>query len=128
MAWLFPKVRCQLECSGMLDAQPATIFSIEFALVCEHKDIAFLFWDIFCGACSQWGELASIMRKGRNFSNYQIMLISFIDFKLNKRCPRLGMQCLCVHTLVQKLNTSFYLYIDEEMCLNLKPIFENNAL
>ena len=21
---------------------------IEFALVCEHKDIAFLIWDIFC--------------------------------------------------------------------------------
>ena len=40
---------------------------IEFALVCEHKDIAFLFWDIFCGACSQWGELASIMRKAETF-------------------------------------------------------------
>ena len=44
---------------------------IEFALVCEHKDLAFLFWDIFCGACSQWGELASIMRKGRIFPNDQ---------------------------------------------------------
>ena len=43
---------------------------IEFALVCEHKDIAFLFWDIFCGACGQWGKFASIMRKGRNFSHY----------------------------------------------------------
>ena len=21
---------------------------IEFALVCEHKDLAFLLWDIFC--------------------------------------------------------------------------------
>ena len=26
------------------------------------------------------------------------MLIPFIDCKLNKRCPRLGMQLLCVHT------------------------------
>ena len=23
------------------------------AKVCDHKDIAFLLWDIFCGACSQ---------------------------------------------------------------------------
>ena len=44
---------------------------IEFALVCEHKDIVFLFCDIFCGACSQWGELASKMRKGRNVSKYK---------------------------------------------------------
>ena len=54
------------------------------------------------------------------------MLIPFIDCKLNKRCPRLGMQGLCVHTLVQT-QWQFYLHIDEEMCLNLKPIFENNA-
>ena len=31
---------------------------IEFALVWEHKDLAFLFSDIFYRACSQWGELA----------------------------------------------------------------------
>ena len=37
------------------------------------------------------------------------------------------MQWLCVLTLVQT-HTSFYLYTDDEMCLNLKPIFENNAL
>ena len=60
-----------------------------------------LFLQLFCGACSQSGELASIMRKGRNFPNYQLMLIPFIDCKLKKRCPREGMQCLCVHTLVQ---------------------------
>ena len=45
--------------------------AIEFALGYEHKDIAFLFWDIFCRACSQWRELASIMRKGRNLPHYQ---------------------------------------------------------
>ena len=41
--------------------------------VYEHKDLAFLFWDIFCGACRQWGELASKMRKGRNSPNYHIL-------------------------------------------------------
>ena len=29
---------------------------IEFALQDEHKHIAFLIWDIFCGVCSQWGD------------------------------------------------------------------------
>ena len=70
--------------------------AIEFTLVYEHKDLAFRFWDISCRACNQWGELASIMRKGRNFPKLP-MLIPFIDFKLNKRCPSLGMQDLSVH-------------------------------
>ena len=47
------------------------LLSVKGVLVYEHNDLAFLFWDIFCGACSQWGELASIIRKGRNFPNYQ---------------------------------------------------------
>ena len=34
--------------------------AIEFALVYEHKELEFLIWDIFCWACSQWRELASI--------------------------------------------------------------------
>ena len=29
---------------------------IEFALQDEHKHIAFLIWDIFCGVYSQWGD------------------------------------------------------------------------
>ena len=44
-----------------------------------------------------------------------------------KDVPRKGMQCLCVHTQVQT-QWLFFLYIDEEMCLDLKPILENNAL
>ena len=44
------------------------------------------------------------------------MLIPFIDCKLNKRSPRLGMQLLCVHTLTAN-SIPFFLYIDEEMCL-----------
>ena len=41
---------------------------IGFALnVYQEKGYSFRMWDIFCGACSQWGEIASIMRKGRHF-------------------------------------------------------------
>ena len=29
---------------------------IEFALQDEHKHIAFLIWDIFCGVYIQWGD------------------------------------------------------------------------
>ena len=77
---------------------------IEFALVCEHKDIAFLFWDIFCGACSQWGELASTMRKGRNFSNKRVRNLAVSKepwdisevirdkHRINKNIPWLGPQ------------------------------------
>ena len=42
------------------------------------------------------------------------MLISFIDCKLNKRCPRLGMQCLCVHTLVQ--TQCLFLFVHMKKC------------
>ena len=43
------------------------------------------------------GRLASIMRKSGTFltTNHAN---PFIDSKLNKRCPRLGIQGLCVHT------------------------------
>ena len=42
-----------------------------------------------------------------------LSFIDFIDYKLNKRCPRLGMQGLCVHALVQT-QWEFYLHIDED--------------
>ena len=77
------------------------------------------------------GRISIYLRKGRNFFHfYQLpMLTPFIDCKLNKRCPRLGMQGLCVHTLsANSIPVFICTCIAEEMCLNLKPIFENNAL
>ena len=38
------------------------------------------------------------------------------------------MQCLCVHTLSANSIPVLFVHIAEEMCLNLKQIFENNAL
>ena len=59
---------------------------VEFALYPGQKAILIIqIWDIFCGACSQWGALASILRKGRHFLITNV--IPSIDCKIHKRCP-----------------------------------------
>ena len=75
---------------------------IEFALGDEHKRLAFLIWDIFCWACCQWRELALVIRKVLLFLIIHVdLLISPLTVNFHKRCPRLGMQCVCVHPVVQ---------------------------
>ena len=52
----------------------------------QDKRLYIQIWDIFCGACSQWKELALVMRKCLPFLIIDVN--SPIDCKLHKRCPR----------------------------------------
>ena len=72
---------------------------IQFALVCEYKELEFLSWDIFCWACSQWRELELVIRE---FLPFLIRDANSSDWlQAQQKIPNLGIPALCVHTLMQ---------------------------
>ena len=56
------------------------------------------------------------------------MLILPIDCKLTTDVPEKECNVYVFTHLVQTQYQFLFVHIAEEMCLNLKPIFENNAL
>ena len=75
----------------------------------------------FCGACSQWKELALVMRKCLPF--LIIDANSPIDCKLHKRCPRFEWIPFCTGHTQCKPYEGFNMYVAGEMWQNLKQFF-----
>ena len=53
--------------------------SLGLHLVYQDKAYSFLIWDIFCGACRQWGGISIYNEEKQKFS-HSPKLILFIDY------------------------------------------------
>ena len=103
--------------------------------MCEHKELTFLIWDIFCGACSQRVEFASIMRKAETFliTNANSLKLAASstywdvppDFRNAMTLLCSEHMCVCSAVTHKQCTSSFYLPNIACLSGHLNTMYEN---